>query len=283
MRWYKKQCPSKNELVVAKCIRMSDIGAYCALLEYEPLEAFIPITEVTKQRIRKISQAMQEGRVFVASITNIDPEGRYIDISKKHLQSGDIAIAETRFMKARKLHSIVTYLSSKLIESYGLSIEALYKILWEIHDEPTMDHLSEFLTRLPECAAVEKIRQHYVQPKIVEIRAEVELTCFTIHGIEGIKSSIKHAISLYPDIKICILASPLYLLSLKTTEEEKGLLRLNESIVEIGTQLRRFGGDLVIKVEPFVITQPDKDDLQSRMIRIEHESQEVSGDEDDDE
>jgi len=282
MRWYQAEFPRKGENLVVKCISSNDIGVYCQLLEYNSIEGFLAASEATKQRIRKISQIIPVDRVFVASVLSVDEKTRYIDLSKKHINREEIDEAESRYNKAKKLHSIITHLSS-VLES-GWSLSRLYELAWSIHPTPTMTHLKDILDQLPQESQVNKIRMHYLSPKRYEIQAEVEVMCFSHHGIEGIRESLLSAKERYRayQLSIRLLSSPRYLLQLETTEEEKGISILDEVIVYIGVELRKRGGEIRVEKEPARISSEHKAEMEFRLKRLEAMSQERSGDEDSD-
>jgi translation initiation factor 2 subunit 1 len=291
MRWYQNPFPNVGESVMVRCERITDIGTYCKLLEYGDLEALVPITEVTKQRVRLVSHIIPVGRVFVAIVLSVDAEKGYIDLSKKRVNEEDILNCETRYFKSRKLHSVLVQLESGGV---GGGLSNLYERVWNLSStlnevagkvpQHPVDHLETFLNSLAEEPTskdtVSKIREKYLASKISEIQAEVEMTCFSPEGIEGIKKSIREGLLVDPGVKIRILSAPLYLIQFSTREPEQGI-RVVEKVIDIlGRTLRTVDGELCIKKPPSTTDKENREQLQYRLAVFERQQEQLDGDED---
>ena len=125
-----------------------------------------------------------------------------------------------------------------------------------------------------------KIREKYLASKTLEIQAEVEMTCFSVEGIEGIKKSIREGLKVDQGIKIRILSAPLYLIQLSTREPEEGV-RIVEKVIEVlGRTLRTVDGELCVKKVPLVSDKTNRDQLQYRLAVLERQQEQLDGDED---
>ena len=265
---------------MVRCEKITDIGTYCKLLEYGDLEALVPISEVTKQRVRLVSHIIPVGRVFVAIVLSVDPEKGYIDLSKKRVNEEDILQCETRFFKSRKLNSVLLQLESGGV---GGGLSNLYEQVWKLPEHP-VDHLEIFLNSLADEPSskdtVSKIREKYLASKIAEIQAEVEMTCFSPEGIEGIKKSIREGLKVDQGIKIRILSAPLYLIQFSTREPEEGV-RVVEKVIEVlGRTLRTVDGELCVKKPPSLSDKSNREQLQYRLAVLERQQEQLDGDED---
>lgn len=82
--------PSVGQYVIG-CIReiQETIGYLIVLPEFDDIEAFINIREVTRQRYKKLKGIVSIGDIEVVEITGVDD--RYIDASKKYLDPEKIA------------------------------------------------------------------------------------------------------------------------------------------------------------------------------------------------
>ena len=291
MRWYQNPFPNVGECVMVRCEKITDIGTYCKLLEYGDLEALVPISEVTKQRVRLVSHIIPVGRVFVAIVLSVDPEKGYIDLSKKRVNEEDILQCETRYFKSRKLNSVLLQLESGGV---GGGLSNLYEQVWKLPDHP-LDHLDTFLSYLDDGSmandtlaldgstvkdTLSKIRDKYLASKTLEIQAEVEMTCFSVEGIEGIKKSIREGLKVDQGIKIRILSAPLYLIQLNTREPEEGV-RVVEKVIEVlGRTLRTVDGELCVKKAPSLNDKFNREQLQYRLAVLERQQEQLDGDED---
>jgi translation initiation factor 2 subunit 1 len=210
----------------------------------------------------------------------VDPEKGYIDLSKKRVNEEDILNCETRYFKSRKLHSVLVQLDSGGV---GGGLSNLYERVWKLPQHP-VDHLETFLNSLADEATlkgiVSKIREKYLASKISEIQAEVEMTCFSPEGIEGIKKSIREGLKVDPGVKIRILSAPLYLIQFSTREPEQGI-RVVEKVIDIlGRTLRTVDGELCIKKPPSTTDKENREQLQYRLAVFERQQEQLDGDED---
>ncbi len=291
MRWHQNPFPNVGDCVMVRCERITDIGTYCKLLEYGDIEGLVPVSEITKQRVRLVSHVIPIGRVFVATVLSVDPEKGYIDLSKKRVNEDDIINCETRYFKSKKLHSVLVQLQSGGVGS----LEELYNQIWAMNVEFPFDHLELFLNALVNDTTkdtvdsqkrvevkdtVNKIRDKYLASKTSEIQSEVEMTCFSIEGIEGIKKSIREALLVDPAIKIRILSAPLYLIQMSTREPEEGI-RIVEKVIEVlGRTLRTVDGELSVKKLPSVTDKTNRDQLRYRLAVLERQQEQTDGDDD---
>jgi translation initiation factor 2 subunit 1 len=75
--------PRMSELVIAQVSKITNFGAYCKLLEYNNMEVFLPIREISSGWIKNIRMFVHEGQKLVCRVTIFDKEKGTIDISLK--------------------------------------------------------------------------------------------------------------------------------------------------------------------------------------------------------
>jgi translation initiation factor 2 subunit 1 len=81
--------PRVGELVITQVTKISKFGAYCKLPEYNDLEVFLPIKEVSSGWIKNIREYIHEGQKLVCSVIFYDKEKGTIDVSLKRVSSGN--------------------------------------------------------------------------------------------------------------------------------------------------------------------------------------------------
>ena len=64
-------------------------GAYCKLLEYDNIEVFLPIKEVSSGWIKNIREFIHEGQKVVVKIIFFDKERQTLDVSMKKVTPAD--------------------------------------------------------------------------------------------------------------------------------------------------------------------------------------------------
>ncbi len=77
--------PKVGEHVIASISKVARFGAYCKLLEYDNLEVFLPIREVSSGWIKNIREYVHEGQKVVCSVLFYDKEKGTIDVSLKRV------------------------------------------------------------------------------------------------------------------------------------------------------------------------------------------------------
>jgi len=85
----RQNIPRVGELVIASVAKISKFGAYCRLPEYNDLEVFLPIREVSSGWIKNIREHIHEGQKLVCSVTFYDKEKNTIDVSLKRVSPGN--------------------------------------------------------------------------------------------------------------------------------------------------------------------------------------------------
>lgn len=101
-----------------------------------------------------------------------------------------------------------------------------------------------------------KTIQHRLGTQPVKIQADIQVTCFSYEGIDAIKPALKAGQSFGTNdlpLKIQLVCSPEYILFTNTIDHEKGIELLKKSIETIQTEIKKYGGDCVIKTEPRVV------------------------------
>ncbi|MGC8649239.1 MAG: S1 RNA-binding domain-containing protein [Candidatus Micrarchaeia archaeon] len=75
--------PKLGSLVIATISKVMPFGAYCRLPEYNNLEVYLPIKEVSSGWIKNIHEFIHEGQTLVCKVVFFDENRQTIDISIK--------------------------------------------------------------------------------------------------------------------------------------------------------------------------------------------------------
>jgi translation initiation factor 2 subunit 1 len=269
------------------------MGAYVSLLEYNDIEGMILLSELSRRRIRSISKLIRVGRQEVGVVLRVDQEKGYIDLSKRRVSAEDVVKCEEKFNKSKAVHSILRHVS----ETVKIRLEELYKMFgWDLYKryghaydafKLAVAEPNEVLGRynLQEALqdAVIKNVQRRMTPQPVKVRADLELSCFSYEGIDAIKEALRAGEKLSSDdmqIKIKLVAPPLYVVMTTAMDKELGISRLTESIKAIEATIKAKGGDLSVKNPPRAVSERDDKLLSALMETLEKQNLEVGGDDD---
>jgi len=251
----------------------------------------ILMSELSRRRIRSIPKLIRVGKIEVATVIRVDKEKGYIDLSKRRVSPEDIEKAMNKFNMSKAVHGILRHVAElckvPLIELYQQFGWDLYKRFGHAYEA-----LKLLVTNpdkvLGPYNISEDVKQHLIRiavrrltPQPVKIRADIEVTCFSSEGIDGIKAALRAGEALSTQdipIKITLVAPPLYVMVTTTMAKEAGIKRLEEAINEIGNVIKAKGGNINIKMAPRVVSERDDKILQSMMEELDRQNQEVAGD-----
>ncbi|BCS90796.1 MAG: translation initiation factor IF-2 subunit alpha [Candidatus Micrarchaeota archaeon] len=79
----KQNIPNVNDLVIADIYDINEDGAYCKLIEYNNLTAFLPVREVASGWIKNIREFIHKGQRVVCRVIYADKEKGIVSLSLK--------------------------------------------------------------------------------------------------------------------------------------------------------------------------------------------------------
>jgi predicted RNA-binding protein with RPS1 domain len=82
-RYYRERVPAKDGLVAVVTTEIKDTGAYVRLLEYDNIEAFIMLGQVTAKRVKSVYKFLKIGKQEMMEVLRVDEDKMCIDLSKK--------------------------------------------------------------------------------------------------------------------------------------------------------------------------------------------------------
>lgn len=299
-RFYEQQYPEIESLVVVTVRHIADMGAYVSLLEYNNIEGMILLSELSRRRIRSINKLIRVGRNEIVMVLRVDKEKGYIDLSKRRVSPEDVAACEDRYSKAKAVHGVLRHLAEKrklylqdlyervgwpLYAKYGHAYDAFKLALADdaISTEDPFEGVDLPADMKEELKA--SIRRR-LAPQPIKIRSDIEVSCYTYEGIDAIREALFAGMALSTEntqIKIKLIAPPIYVLSTMTLEKDAGITLLNKAIDVIRNTITGKGGKMDVKMEPRAVSLREETELQAMMDRLALENEEIDGDAPEDE
>jgi len=299
-RFYEERYPEIESVVMVNVRNIADMGAYVSLLEYGNIEGMILLSELSRRRIRSIHKLIRVGRNEVVMVLRVDKEKGYIDLSKRRVSPEDVAKCEDRFNKAKAVHGVLRHVAERrryyledlyekigwpMYKKYGHAFDAFKLAIsgedknaggggggdpFEDIDVPQdlKDELKTYILRR-------------LAPQPVKIRSDVEVSCFTYEGIDAIREALFAGMAVGTEqsqIKIKLIAPPIYVLSTTTLEKEAGIALLESAIDAVRTAITAKGGKIDVKMAPKAVSLKEETELQAMMDRLALENEEVDGD-----
>jgi len=262
--FYERRAPEKDELVMCRVLAI-DEGVTCSLLEYNYLEGFLPLSEISRKRIRSVLRHVRVGQKQVLQVLRVDTERGFTDLSKKYITPIERDRGTEKYNKGKTVHSI----SKRLAETQNRDLEEIKKMLiyplYQKYEHPydAFKLLSLKDIDIYEGIEVEPIlkqeliaivkKRMAVHP--VKIGADVHVTCYADGGIDEIKKALKAGLEVGKDdeIQVQLVSSPTYSIWLTTIDDRYGKSVVAKVIEVIRESITQSSGSLSVVKEPRII------------------------------
>ncbi|KAI6203804.1 Eukaryotic translation initiation factor 2 subunit 1 [Aphelenchoides besseyi] len=299
-RFYANEYPEQEETVVAKVQKMSPLGAYVTLTEFNNKEGMILLSELSRRRIRSVNKLIRIGRSEYVVVIRVDKEKGYIDLSKRRVYSKDLIQCEERFARAKAINSILRHVAEQLGYTENSQLEELYdKTAWHFDRKlkkkaAAYDIFKKALTDstvFDECEIDQKVKDKLIEdikkkltPQALKIRADIEVSCFAYDGIEAVKTALikgKECSTEDLPIKIHLIAAPLFVVTAQTMDRNDGIESVNKALDCIKNSIESAGGTFKIQMPPKAVTNVDEEEIKKRMelLGLAEDDEEGSGSE----
>eukprot|EP01125_Pyxidicula_operculata_P007746 TRINITY_DN2623_c0_g1_i1.p1 TRINITY_DN2623_c0_g1~~TRINITY_DN2623_c0_g1_i1.p1 ORF type:complete len:302 (-),score=97.27 TRINITY_DN2623_c0_g1_i1:81-986(-) len=283
--FYERRVPETDELVMCRVNSIDDMGVLCSLLEYNNLEGFLPLSEISRKRMRSVLRHVRVGQRQILQVLRVDTEHGYTDLSKKYVTEVERDIGNEKYIKGKTVHNI----TKRVAETHHKDLEEIYKqYVWPLYEkykhpfdafkllaadeEDIWKDMAESDPVIKE--AFLRIIKHQMAVQPVKVGAQIEVTCFSEGGIDDIKKALRKGLTALSsntssssssspapqsgttaegEVKIQLISSPLYLAWTTTIDEARGCEALNTVIKQIEDEITASGGSLKVIKEPAVI------------------------------
>ncbi|XP_026696538.1 eukaryotic translation initiation factor 2 subunit 1-like [Ciona intestinalis] len=306
-RFYSEKFPEVEDVVMVNVQSIAEMGAYVRLLEYNNIEGMILLSELSRRRIRSINKLIRVGRDECVVVIRVDTEKGYIDLSKRRVSPEEAKKCENKYSKAKCVHSILRH-TVELLHKAGVEVDfedlfertawsfdktykrpnekypASYDSFKRAVDEPQiLDELD--ITDTEKDVLLKNIKRR-LTPQAMKIRSDVEVSCYAYEGVDAVKRALKKGLECASEehnIKINLIAPPLYVLTTQSLDRNLGLEVLQKALDAIEETIKDADGTFNVKLAPKIVTDIDEIELQKELERLAVENEEVDGDDEPDE
>lgn len=262
-RFYEKVYPEVGDIVMTQYTMVDDIVIRVVLPEFGNIEGTIAHSEISRKKITFVERQIKINSLQPAIVLYINTEKGYIDLSKKIISHEQDQTCRETFRNSKFVNSILEGIS----RNYNVDISDLYKFyIWPIEKSLGQDNTSIYTILLNNLENIDKslygkflpiIEQEFKRKinlrEIVKLTMIIRVNCFTIDGIDSVKQALfKGRVD---DVKISLLKSPYYCLTLSTNDKDSGNKKLHNSASLIQREIISLGGDF----ELLKTLQSDKD------------------------
>eukprot|EP00831_Metopus_contortus_P048134 TRINITY_DN390_c0_g1_i8.p1 TRINITY_DN390_c0_g1~~TRINITY_DN390_c0_g1_i8.p1 ORF type:complete len:253 (-),score=66.24 TRINITY_DN390_c0_g1_i8:53-811(-) len=208
--------------------------------------------------------------------------GGFMDLSKIKVRGDEMQQCEERYRKAKTVHTI---LKQTAINCDIPLIELYKEVVWPLKVDET--HMLNIFKMAAQASSPESMFKHVTLKEeigkelhrqclaklslhAIKIKAEFEVTCYTHEGIDAIKEALNAGMKVgvpetkeetkteEGEVKIYIIAPPLYECTTQTKEKQKGIDLVNEALKRIEEVIVSKKGKFMRKSDPRVIGEKDE-------------------------
>ncbi|KAI8328532.1 eukaryotic translation initiation factor 2 alpha subunit-domain-containing protein [Choanephora cucurbitarum] len=293
-RMYENEFPKVDDVVMVNVRQIADMGAYVKLLEYGDREGMILLSELSRRRIRSVQKLIRVGRDEVVVVLRVDEEKGYIDLSKRRVTPEDIIKCEEKYNKSKTVHSILRHVAEKndvplqdLYETIGWPLYKKFGHAYDAFKVAILDADTVFQGMDIPAEVMKEllfIIKRRMTPHPVKIRAQLDIRCTGIDGVNAIRAALKAGESVGSEdipVKITYLAAPFYVVTVDSLDKKLGFEIIEKSIEAIKTELDKFAWTkFKVEKEAKLVSDSDDRDFAALLAKAEKENELVSGDED---
>lgn len=186
--------PELDEYVIATVRKIMPYGAFCSLDEYNGMEVFLHVSEVSSGWIRNIREYVKEGQRIVGKVIRLDAQKNQVDISLKRVTEADrkrklqAATQENRASKllehcAKKLKVPVTQAYAEA----GNALAAEFGDLYSAFEAIANGHAPASKIPAQWLEVVTEVARQEIKPKIAEQRYSLTIQTYDGNGIDLVK------------------------------------------------------------------------------------------------
>lgn len=178
-------------------------------------------------------------------------------MSKRRVSAEEVVKCEAQFEKGKSVDSIVAQVAKKL----NVDPERVYEqVVWPLGKQYGHAHdafklaLTEQDTVFNGLSVDDALKQELLSviarrltPKPVKIRSDLELTCYSYEGINGIKAALRAGEAVSTEqvpIKIRLVAPPLYVMTTTSTDKTAAIELMEQALTKIEGEIEKYEGSM---------------------------------------
>lgn len=249
--------PGINDVVICKVTKITDFGVFVELLEYDNIEGFVHISQISSTWIKNIHNHVKQNQIRAAKVLKVDEEKKHIDISFSRVTEADEKrkISDYRlFLRAQSLLNVIA-------QEIGVSQEKI----WEDVAEPIIEKENSlykgFLNILkhggdyyPEIdkkyhKLLFEILDKNITIKDKSILGTLKIVSTQLDGFENIKKVLLETEEKNPDVRIIYIGPGKYEIKVTSKDFKQTAKKFEETTLNISKSLKKYAQVEVVKKE----------------------------------
>ncbi len=194
--------PELDEYVFATVKKIFPYGAFCALDEYDNVEAFIHVSEVAPRWIKNIHEFLKDGQRIVAKVYRFVPEKNLIDLSIKRVNETEKKRKIEGMQRSKRAEKLLELSAKRL----GAGKEETAKVSLELSSnfEDVLVGLEEIAFNSKEAFkklglskqwqdALFEVASQNIKKQRIAVSGMLKITCSEPNGVDLIKEALHAA------------------------------------------------------------------------------------------
>ena len=190
--------PEPGEIVIGRIIKVLDYGVFMELLEYEGMQGFVHISNVSSSWIKNIRNFVKEGQIRAGKVINIDRYKNQVDISLTKVSQNSQREKIEEYRQGKRSQKLIELLSQKvgakpeeawaevagpLLEKYDSLFEAFQTLL--IKGESTLPPIDKKWV----APLIELVGSNFEIPSKT-VRGRITISVPGDDGVEGLRRAL---------------------------------------------------------------------------------------------
>ncbi|MCR4335667.1 MAG: S1 RNA-binding domain-containing protein [archaeon] len=244
--------PEHGEIVIGRITKVLNYGVFMELLEYEGMQGFVHISNVSSSWIKNIRAFVKEGQIRAGKVTGVDPSKNQIDLALTKVSASQQRVKIEEYKQGKR--------TQKLLELLAKDAKVDSQVAWNEIAEPLLEKYDTLYDAFQAILAngdsiLEKVPKKWAKPLLEMIEKNFELPTKTVRGkvilsipgYEGIESVKKVLLQGQKKggkkVEIFYLGSGNYSVKATSVDYKSAEKILKDVSDEIVSSTKSFGGN----------------------------------------
>jgi translation initiation factor 2 subunit 1 len=260
VRFYEDALPTVGDFIVAEIDEIKDLSISTSMLEYANINGTLMFSELSRTRIKSLSNIIKVGKIEVLEVLNVDIDKNIVELSRKRVNDEDRTLTMQQYSQSLKVNQFVKECA---IYSNMDPLKIYQDWIWQMDRDPYVV-LNDCIqtgdyTCVPDwiLETVKIILPKYITTETYRVKAHVDLNCYTVKGIRSIQEALAEykTVDSKTAISVTLVKSPTYLIVTETTDRDAGVTVIGQCVERIITKIENLGGTglMTSKVSVFTL------------------------------
>jgi len=171
--------PEQGEIVIGRITKVLNYGVFMELLEYEELQGFVHISNVSSSWIKNIRNFVKEGQIRAGKVISVETGKNQIDISLTKVSSNQQRSKIEEYKQSKR--------TQKLLELLAKDAKVKADVAWEEIAEPLLEKYDTLYDAfqailLEDDSVLGEVSKKWVKPLKEMVEKNFELPSKTVKG-----------------------------------------------------------------------------------------------------